>query len=103
MRAADVLMTCRRAKSSHAYLSVTRKRLTSVCAYVCVCVCLCVLCALQSSPVLQGLSDRDPYVRRTAVMGVLKIYHVDTHVVENTGTDRGHIDAHTHTHTHTHM
>lgn len=40
---------------------------------------------LQCSPVLQGLDDRHPYVRRTAVMGVLKIYHIDKAMVENTG------------------
>ncbi|GAX84188.1 hypothetical protein CEUSTIGMA_g11611.t1 [Chlamydomonas eustigma] len=30
-----------------------------------------------SAPVNSGLTDRHPYVRRTAVMGVLKIYHID--------------------------
>jgi vesicle coat complex subunit len=34
---------------------------------------------------MTGLSDKHPYVRRTAVMGVLKIYHVDRTVVDNTG------------------
>ncbi len=38
---------------------------------------------------LQALSDRHPYVRRTAVMGVLKIWHVDKSVVESTGARRG--------------
>ncbi|KAJ9512707.1 hypothetical protein QJQ45_019004, partial [Haematococcus lacustris] len=39
----------------------------------------------QTSPVLAGLDDRHPYVRRTAVIGVLKIYHSDASVVMNTG------------------
>ncbi|GFH24116.1 B2-adapt-app_C domain-containing protein [Haematococcus lacustris] len=38
-----------------------------------------------TSPVLAGLDDRHPYVRRTAVIGVLKIYHSDASVVMNTG------------------
>ncbi|KAJ9512205.1 hypothetical protein QJQ45_012748 [Haematococcus lacustris] len=40
-----------------------------------------------TSPVLAGLDDRHPYVRRTAVIGVLKIYHSDASVVMNTGAD----------------
>ncbi len=40
---------------------------------------------MQVSPVNQGLEDRHPYVRRTAVMGVLKIQHIDANVVANTG------------------
>ena len=36
---------------------------------------------LQCAPVNVGLTDRHPYVRRTAVMGVLKIYHIDANVV----------------------
>ena len=35
----------------------------------------------QCSPVNTGLIDRHPYVRRTAVMGVLKIYHIDPNIV----------------------
>ena len=35
----------------------------------------------QTSPVTTGLVDRHPYVRRTAVMGVLKIYHIDPNMV----------------------
>jgi hypothetical protein len=42
---------------------------------------------LQTSPVLAGLDDRHPYVRRTAVMGVLKIHHIDPNVVANMGED----------------
>lgn len=37
------------------------------------------------SPVTSGLEDRNPYVRRTAVMGVLKLYHIDSDTVRNTG------------------
>lgn len=42
---------------------------------------------------IQGLSDKHPYVRRTAVMGVLKIHHVDKSVVENTGGSGGDIQT----------
>lgn len=34
------------------------------------------------NPVQKGLTDQHPYVRRTAVMGVLKMYHMEKHVVE---------------------
>ncbi|KAG1664607.1 hypothetical protein FOA52_004482 [Chlamydomonas sp. UWO 241] len=37
------------------------------------------------SPVTSGLDDRHPYVRRTAVMGVLKIFHIDPLVVHAQG------------------
>jgi hypothetical protein len=40
---------------------------------------------LQVHPVLAGLDDRHPYVRRTAVMGVLKIWHMSEDVVESQG------------------
>lgn len=38
------------------------------------------------SPIQQGLKDAHPYVRRTAVMGVLKVYHLDSAAVLNAGT-----------------
>jgi len=41
--------------------------------------------ALQMSPIQQGLQDAHPYVRRTAVMGVLKVYHLDKAAVLNAG------------------
>lgn len=41
--------------------------------------------ALQMSPIQQGLQDAHPYVRRTAVMGVLKVYHLDKASVLNAG------------------
>ncbi len=37
------------------------------------------------SPIQQGLKDAHPYVRRTAVMGVLKVYHLDSAAVLNAG------------------
>ncbi|GBF87867.1 beta-adaptin A [Raphidocelis subcapitata] len=37
------------------------------------------------SPVTVGLSDKHPYVRRTAVMGVLKIWHMSPDTVSHTG------------------
>jgi vesicle coat complex subunit len=37
------------------------------------------------APVQAGLSDRHPYVRRTAVMGVLKIWHMSPDTVAATG------------------
>lgn len=40
---------------------------------------------LQMSPIQQGLQDAHPYVRRTAVMGVLKVYHLDKAAVLNAG------------------
>lgn len=43
------------------------------------------LAVAQVAPVTQGLEDRHPYVRRTAVMGVLKIQHIDANVVAHTG------------------
>lgn len=39
----------------------------------------------QVAPVAAGLDDRHPYVRRTAVMGVLKITHIDRVVVDAQG------------------
>jgi hypothetical protein len=39
----------------------------------------------QVSPVHQGLEDRHPHPRRTAVMGVLKIYHLNSDMVDHTG------------------
>lgn len=32
------------------------------------------------TPINQGLEDKHPYVRRTAVMGVLKVYHINRDV-----------------------
>lgn len=40
---------------------------------------------LQMSPIQRGLEDRHPYVRRTAVMGVLKVYNFDEGAVQNAG------------------
>ena len=37
------------------------------------------------SPIQRGLKDRHPYVRRTAVMGVLKVYNFDADAVRNCG------------------
>eukprot|EP00198_Chlamydomonas_reinhardtii_P011332 XP_001700669.1 beta-4-adaptin [Chlamydomonas reinhardtii] len=37
------------------------------------------------APITTGLSDRHPYVRRTAVMGVLKVYHIDPNTVAQQG------------------
>lgn len=37
------------------------------------------------SPIQMGLQDAHPYVRRTAVMGVLKVYHLDKAAVRNAG------------------
>lgn len=43
-------------------------------------------CAIsQVNPVTVGLDDRHPYVRRTAVMGVLKIWHMNPDIVESQG------------------
>jgi hypothetical protein len=39
----------------------------------------------QMSPIQMGLQDAHPYVRRTAVMGVLKVYHLDPAAVRNAG------------------
>lgn len=39
----------------------------------------------QMSPIQMGLQDAHPYVRRTAVMGVLKVYHLDKAAVRNAG------------------
>eukprot|EP00210_Caulerpa_lentillifera_P003030 g2892.t1 len=36
-------------------------------------------------PILHGLKDDHPYVKRTAVMGVLKVYHIDHSVAESSG------------------
>lgn len=41
--------------------------------------------AAQVAPITTGLSDRHPYVRRTAVMGVLKVYHIDPNTVAQQG------------------
>lgn len=41
--------------------------------------------AAQMSPIQQGLKDAHPYVRRTAVMSVLKVYHLDSAAVLNAG------------------
>ena len=40
---------------------------------------------MQVSPVSLALQDRNPYVRRTAVLGVLKIYNLDAAAVRNAG------------------
>lgn len=40
---------------------------------------------LQVAPVTAGLDDRHSYVRRTAVMGVLKIWHMNPDVVDSQG------------------
>lgn len=40
---------------------------------------------MQMSPIQRGLEDRHPYVRRTAVMGVLKVYNFDEAAVQNAG------------------
>lgn len=40
---------------------------------------------MQMSPIQQGLQDAHPYVRRTAVTGVLKVYHLDSAAVLNAG------------------
>jgi vesicle coat complex subunit len=59
---------------------------------LCCCCCfsallllLLLLLLLQVSPVTAGLDDRHPYVRRTAVMGVLKIWHMNADVVDSQG------------------
>ena len=44
---------------------------------------------VQMSPIQQGLRDAHPYVRRTAVMGVLKVYHLDESGVRNAGEKHG--------------
>lgn len=36
-------------------------------------------------PIRMGIMDGHPYVRRTAVMGVLKVYNLDTNAVKNAG------------------
>ena len=38
-------------------------------------------------PIVRGLNDRHPYVQRTAVMGVLKVHHIEPSVAENRGLD----------------
>ena len=40
---------------------------------------------MQMTPIQRGLQDRHPYVRRTAVMGVLKVYNFDPTAVHNAG------------------
>ena len=40
---------------------------------------------LQVQPIRMGLKDAHPYVRRTAVMGVLKVYNIDKSAVRNAG------------------
>ena len=42
-------------------------------------------CNLQVSPIQMGLKDAHPYVRRTAVMGVLKVFNMDEEFVQNSG------------------
>jgi len=37
------------------------------------------------APIQRGLQDRHPYVRRTAVMGVLKVHNFDAEAVRNAG------------------
>ncbi|EFJ51657.1 hypothetical protein VOLCADRAFT_56821 [Volvox carteri f. nagariensis] len=37
------------------------------------------------TPIMTGLGDRHPYVRRTAVMGVLKVHHIDSTAVAQHG------------------
>jgi vesicle coat complex subunit len=37
------------------------------------------------NPLKTGLEDVDPYVRRTAVMGIFKVHHLDESVVKNQG------------------
>ena len=36
-------------------------------------------------PIRMGVIDGHPYVRRTAVMGVLKVYNLDSSAVKNAG------------------
>lgn len=36
-------------------------------------------------PIRMGVIDGHPYVRRTAVMGVLKVYNLDSNAVKNAG------------------
>ena len=43
---------------------------------------------MQVSPVSLALQDRNPYVRRTAVLGVLKIYNLDAAAVRNAGIEK---------------
>ena len=43
---------------------------------------------VQVPAINQGLHDAHPYVRRTAVMGVMKVYNIDSGLVINTGTPR---------------
>lgn len=40
---------------------------------------------LQMQPIRMGVIDGHPYVRRTAVMGVLKVYNLDSTAVKNAG------------------
>lgn len=40
---------------------------------------------MQVPAISAGLIDQHSYVRRTAVMGVLKVYNIDKHAVHNTG------------------
>ena len=42
-------------------------------------------CSTQTAPVNSGLDDRHPYVRRTAVLGVLKMYHIEQNLVLSQG------------------
>lgn len=39
-------------------------------------------------PIRMGVIDGHPYVRRTAVMGVLKVYNLDSNAVRNAGKPR---------------
>jgi len=40
---------------------------------------------MQMQPIHMGVKDAHPYVRRTAVMGVLKVYNLDQVAVRNAG------------------
>jgi hypothetical protein len=44
---------------------------------------------LQVTPVTAGLDDRHPYVRRTAVMGVLKIWHMNAGTLAHSNCTSG--------------
>ena len=42
-------------------------------------------CGAQVPACNQGMQDAHPYVRRTAVMGVMKVYNIDASLVANAG------------------
>lgn len=44
-----------------------------------------ILLTWQVEPILEGLKDGHPYVQSTAVMGVLKVHHIDQSVAESRG------------------